>query len=188
MVAEKIAEEWYVPLTETKLTLREALQGMAEFKLEQNDVPLIIQLIENPKYNMLGIFPGRTSIQAHDCIHVLLGRGVLVKDEAFVIGFTMGSSRRMTTFREKLFLFCSRYLYPEGYRFNDDDAKVFKNGVRLSHIHRCEDLAQIDYEQYLDLPLETVREKIGLDSNLIRAYYKLEKRTYPEVEECQRLI
>ena len=180
--------EWHVPFSEQSITLRDALNGMSKFKLDPSDVPLIIQLIENPKYNLLGIFPGRTPLHSHDCIHILLGRGVLVKDEAFVIGFTMGSSHRMTTLRERIFIFCSRYLYPAGYKFNEDDARVFRNGIRLANIHQRLDLAHIDYEQYLDLPLGEVRQKIGLDSPLIKAYYNLEKKLYIKEKECQRLL
>jgi hypothetical protein len=186
----KQAAEWHTSLCANCkcTTLREALSGMSEFKLDPADVPLIIQLIENPKYNILGIFPGRAHLHTHDCIHILLGRGLLVKDEAFVIGFTMGSSHRMTTLREKLFLFCSRYLYPAEYRFNQDDATVFKNGVHLAQIHPPLNLAHIDFEKYLDLPLREIRKKIGLDTLLIRAYYNTEKRTYPDIKECQRLV
>ena len=184
------AAEWHVSLCANCkcTTLREALSSMSEFKLDPTDVPLLIQLIENPKYNLLGVFPGRAHLHTHDCIHVLLGRGLLVKDEAFVIGFTMGSSHRMTTLREKLFLFISRYLYPKAYKFNEDDSKVFKNGVHLAQIHPPLNLARIDFEQYLDLPLKEIRNKIGLDTPLIRAYYNGEKRTYPGIKECQRLV
>ena len=188
--AEARAAEWHVSLCASCKcqTLREAIDGMSTFKLNPVEVPLIIQLLENPKYNLLGIFPGRTPLHTHDCIHILLGRGVLVKDEAFVIGFTMGSSHRMTTLREKLFLFCTRYLYPAGYKFSRDDAIVFENGVHLAQIHPPLNLSHIDFEQYLDMPLKDVRKKIGLDTNLIRAYYRVEKEAYPKEKECQRLI
>ena len=63
-------------------------------KLEAEDVPLIIKLVENPKYD-IGLFAGNVSLYNHDCIHLLLGRGLRVKDEAFVIGFTMGSTKKM---------------------------------------------------------------------------------------------
>jgi hypothetical protein len=35
-------------------------------------------------------------LEGHDCMHVILGRGLLNQDEAFVIGFTMGSARKIT--------------------------------------------------------------------------------------------
>ena len=188
MVEQKIAEDWHVPINAHSVTLRQALDSMSEFKLDPVDVPFIIQLIENPKYNLLGIFPGRANLHTHDCIHILLGRGVLVKDEAFVIGFTMGSSHRMTALREKIFLLCSRYLYPKAYSFNKEDAKVFKRGVQLAQTHPPLHLAHTDFEKYLDTPIEDMRHQIGLDCSLIRAYYKEEKGRYTEEKECQRLL
>lgn len=188
MVEQKIAEEWHVPINAHTITLRQALEDMSEFRLDPSDVPFIIKLIENPRYNLLGLFPGRTNLHTHDCIHVLLGRGVLVKDEAFVIGFTMGSSHRMTTFKEGIFLLCSRYLYPEGYSFSKEDANVFRRGVQLAQAHPPLHLARIDFEEYLDMPVEDMRHKIGLDCSLIRSYYKEEKKRYTGEKECQRLL
>ena len=66
---------------------------MGGFKLEAENVPLIIKLVENPKYD-IGLFPGNISLYNHDCIHLLLGRGLRVKDEVFVIGFTMGRTKK----------------------------------------------------------------------------------------------
>ena len=63
---------------------------MDSFKLRQENIPLIIKLVENPNYNTSKLFGGAVDLFTHDCVHVLLGRGLLVKDEAFVIGYTMG--------------------------------------------------------------------------------------------------
>ena len=78
------AENWHIPLREDGQTINRALCTMDSFKLNQEDVPFIIRLFENPKYNL---FPGSVTLEAHDIIHVLLGRGLLPKDEAFVILF-----------------------------------------------------------------------------------------------------
>ena len=187
MVAERIAEEWYVPLREKKLTLREALNGMSEFKLDQTDVPLIIQLIENPKYNMLGIFPGRTSIQAHDCIHVLLGRGVLVKDEAFVIGFTMGTTKRLTNIQKNIFKFVSRFIYPYGYRFGPDELNIFEVGLRSASDMMCPDFSKLDFTQYIDYTIDDSRRRLGIDVSRLMVDYSIEKNRYTS-PESQRLL
>src|SRR4249919_2256821 len=86
--------QWHIPLSREDLTLRQAHEELAVLGLKQADVPLIVQLVENPRFDFPGldIFHGATGLQAHDRIHVLLGRGLLPKDEAFVIGFTMGST------------------------------------------------------------------------------------------------
>ena len=53
---KKQQEAWHVPLCANCkcTTLRDSLNLMNEFKLDSADVPLIIQLIENPKYNIEG--------------------------------------------------------------------------------------------------------------------------------------
>ncbi|SVB55704.1 uncharacterized protein METZ01_LOCUS208558, partial [marine metagenome] len=105
MTTEEKVKNWFIPLSTTDLTLQQAYSQLDEFGLEQEDVPLIIQLVENPKYDLPGIdiFHGATNLETHDYIHILLGRGVMIKDEAFVLGFTMGSSNRVTTTEERLF-------------------------------------------------------------------------------------
>lgn len=188
---QEIADHWHIPLdscfTET-LTLDSVTQNMGEWRLKQSDVPFIIRLIENPKYKLSWIFPGSTTIQAHDCIHIVLGRGVLLKDEAFVIGFTMGSTNQMTTLRSSLFLRCAQYLYPEGYKFRSAEAKIFRNGVRLAQIMNCENLSKFDFTKHVHVSIAELRDIIRLDVPLLRSYYEYEKRDNLECRECQRLV
>ena len=91
---ERQINNWHIPLSTTGLTIEDGLDSMGGFKLEAEDVPFIIKLVENPKYD-IGLFAGNVSLYNHDCIHLLLGRGLRVKDEAFVIGFTMGSTKKI---------------------------------------------------------------------------------------------
>ena len=88
----KKSEDWHSPISEGERPLHVVLDEMLDFKLDAEEVPLIIRLVENPKHRTSRLFSGAVSLFTHDCIHVLLGRGLLPKDEAFVIGFTMGSS------------------------------------------------------------------------------------------------
>ncbi|MEJ2622549.1 MAG: hypothetical protein P8163_20555, partial [Candidatus Thiodiazotropha sp.] len=112
--------DWIVPLSEESKTLGQILEASSHLKAGQDDIPLIIQLVENPKFDIPGIdlFNGAVDLETHDCIHVLLGRGMLPKDEAFVIGFTMGSSNRVSSTEERLFSLASKYLYPGPYKFS----------------------------------------------------------------------
>ena len=90
----ELAADWHHPLSKGANKLYTVLEGMQEFKLAQEDVPLIIKLTENPKYFTSKLFTGAVDLFTHDCIHVILGRGLLPKDEAFVIGYTMGSGKK----------------------------------------------------------------------------------------------
>jgi hypothetical protein len=186
---EKI-ERWFVPLSCNDKTLSSAYQELQEFGLKQEEIPYIIQIVENPKFDLPGgdIFHGKTDIETHDYLHIILGRGVLAKDEAFVIGFTMGSTNRVTSTEENLYSFFAKYLYPKAYRFTDEDLHVFKDAVKLGFISDCQSLSEVDYSRYLQHPLEEIREDLGIETNLLQAYYSIEKRRYPESIESQRLL
>ena len=97
-----LAENWHHPLSNDGSTLQSVLGTMRDFKLAQQDIPFIIKATENPKYITSKLFTGAVDLFSHDCIHVLLGRGLLVKDEAFVIGYTMGSGKKMSRWRRNL--------------------------------------------------------------------------------------
>ncbi|MCS5609693.1 MAG: hypothetical protein NZ961_04730 [Candidatus Poribacteria bacterium] len=186
---EKI-ESWFVPLSCNDKTLSSAYHELQEFGLKQEEIPYIIQIVENPKFDLPGgdIFHGKTDIETHDYLHIILGRGVLTKDEAFVIGFTMGSTNRVTSTEENLYSFFAKYLYPKAYRFTDDDLHVFKDAVKLGFISDCQSLSEVDYSRYLQHPLEEIREDLGIETNLLQAYYSIEKRRHPESIESQRLL
>ena len=181
---------WCVPLSSAKRTLREAYDTLRPIGLDQREIPLIIQLVEHPRYDMPGIelFPGAVDLRTHDLIHIVLGRGLLVKDEAFVIGFTMGSTDRIGATEERMYEFFSRYIFPSGYRFGDEEVRVFRDAVRLGYVSDCRSLSQVDYDPLLDVPLGRIRAELGIEEDLLRAYYTIEKRRYPDSPESQRLL
>src|SRR3990172_9566003 len=124
---------WHIPLSRDELTLRAARESLKTVGEEQPGVPLMVQIVENPKYRMPGVtlFHGAVDLETHDCIHLALGRGLLPKDEAFAIGFTMGSTHRFTNVEETLFGWISKHLYPGVYRFTDEDLRVFRDAAKL---------------------------------------------------------
>lgn len=190
MAIPEALQHWFIPLSEERKTLREAYQDMQTIGYEQEAIPLIIQVVENPKYALPGlhIFSGQTDLETHDYIHLILGRGVLPKDEAFVLGFTMGSTHRMHLLEENLYGIFSRFLYPRDYRFNDEDFQVYKHAVRLAYISDCLALDEVDYTALLDKPLGEIRRELGIESDLLKAYYQIEKKRYPDAPECRRLL
>ena len=116
------------------------------------------------------------------------GRYETWKDEAFVLGFTMGSTDRVSTTEEKLFAFFTKHLYPKAYRFSDDDLRVFRDAVKLGFISACQSLAGVNYRQYLDWPIAKIRAELGIEEDLLRAYYAIERRRFPGAPESQRLL
>ena len=146
--------------------------------------------MENPRYYIPGFdfFHGAVDLATHDSIHILLGRGLLPKDEAFVIGFTMGSTDQVTTMEERLYALFSKHLYPKVYQFKDEEIRIFKDATKLGFISNCRPLDKIDYKKYLDWKLRDMREDIGLEGDLITAYFRIEQRRYPKSKASQRLL
>lgn len=181
---------WHVPLSTAGCTLGEAYRSLGVSNLEQREVPLLVQLVENPRFDIPGIeiFSGAAELRVHDYIHIVLGRGLLPKDEAFVLGFTMGSSNRVGAIEERLYSLIARYLYPSHYRFDEEDVQVYGDAVRLGYISDCRSLAEVDFEPLLEWPLGRVRSELGIEEDLLRAYYAIERRRYPRTAESQRLL
>ncbi len=187
---QSIIKNWHVPLSAGKQNFKQAKDNLAKQALAQEDIPLIIQLVENPKFDLPGIeiFNGATDLDTHDNIHILLGRGLLAADEAFIIGFTMGSTNRVSTTEEKLYSFFAKYLFPKQYQFSDEAVQIFKDAVRLGYISDCERLDKVDYKALHGLTIAQARAKIGIEEDLLRAYYAIELKRYPNSFCANRLM
>lgn len=183
---QRLAEGWHHPLSGDDDLLHNVLDEMLDFKLSPEDVPLVIRMVENPKYRTSKIFTGAVSLFTHDCIHVLLGRGLLLKDEAFVIGYTMGSSKQMKRWRRNLFMFICKCLYPKSYKFGEEERYVFYSGVMAGS--KCPtDLSTVNFGKVADYKIQGIREKLGVDKELLKCYYCVEERLFPDSAESQRL-
>ena len=182
--------DWHIPFSQDQLTLREAKANLARLGAKQEEIPLMIQLVENPRYHIPGFkfFHGAVDLATHDSIHILLGRGLLAKDEAFVIGFTMGSTDQVTTLEENLYALFAKHLYPKVFQFQDEEIRIFKDASKLGFISSCRPLDQVDYTKYLDWNLGAIRADIGLEEDLILAYYRIEQKRYPDSKASQRLL
>jgi len=177
-------------VSRSELTLREALDSLAAVGARQQEIPLIVRLLENPKYKLPGmtLFHGAVNLEAHDRIHILLGRGLLTGDEAFTIGFTMGSTKRVRRYEEWLFGLLARHVYPMPYTFDDTAVRIFNDAVRLGGISGCRALNRVDYDQYLDLPLREIRRVLGLETDLLAACYRIEMERNPDSVASRRLL
>jgi hypothetical protein len=181
---------WITKLSDDQRTLRNAFESLMSVGNSQGEVPLIVRLAENPEYHFsgLGFFKGRVTLEQHDFIHIILGRGLTLMDEAFVIGFTMGSTDRVSTHEANLFDWINHILYPKPYRFTAEGRQVFKDAVALGYISDCTPLDTVDFHPMLDWPLRKIREAIHLEVDLLRAYYGIEARRYHDCKASQRLL
>jgi len=185
-----VDQQWHIPFSRDDITLQMGLDSLAAIQTEQDEPPLMVQLAQNPKLQQPGstlFFPGM-DLQQHNCIHLFLGRGLLTMDEAFTIGFTMGSSKKMTSTEHSLYAFLSQYVYPDVYKFTQHELAVLKDGIKLSFISNCMPLDQFNFQEWLDEPIGKIREVVGLEPEYIEAYYAVEKRHYPDSIASQRLL
>jgi len=149
-----------------------------------------VRVMENPVFDVppLSMFRGRVTLEQHDCIHLLLGRGTTLMDEAFTIGFTMGSTKRMSTSALELFGKVAGRLYPQAYRFPPAAVQVFHDAVHLATISGCEPLDHVDFQALMDLSLHEIRCRLGVEESLLQTYYELEAARNPGIPACRRLL
>lgn len=94
MLVAPSVRDWHVPVSRGDMTLREADASLDAVRMAPEEVPFLVRLVENPALDLpfMDVFHGATDLPTHDYLHIVLGRGLLAKDEAFVIGFTMGAT------------------------------------------------------------------------------------------------
>ncbi|WP_013322043.1 hypothetical protein [Gloeothece verrucosa] len=131
----------------------------------QEAIPFWIWLWENPGSPIA--LPGKISLDHHDCLHAILGVGVSLEDEAFLIGVTMGSDTDLQEWHLKLFKFVSRFLYPKKFRFRTQDFFVFDLGVELGRKLKIKNLNKIDFALYENKTVAEVRDALGLNEILL---------------------
>ena len=151
--------------------LRDAIKSFKAFDTykEPSSIHWFVWLIENPKSPIS--LTGAIDLYNHDIIHVLLGRGMDVRDEAMVIGFTMGNSEYTNSLVKWLFLFCARCIYPEGYKFSDADIKEYNRGYSygLTRHKRNIHLEKFDVEE----DVSDIRKRFGINHLDLKDYPNL---------------
>jgi hypothetical protein len=182
-------QSFHLPLWQGEVTLREGMRRLLAIGNLQSEVPFLVKMLENPAFDVppLSMFRGRVTLEQHDCIHLLLGRGTTLYDEAFTIGFTMGSTKVMSTTATRMFLAISGRYYPKPYRFPAAARRIFRDAVHLGAVSDCRPLDEVDFAPLMDLPLREVRRQIGVEEGLLQAYFEIEASRNPGIPACVRL-
>jgi hypothetical protein len=168
-------DEWSPGLLHDERTLGEVVRTLPGMPPEQ--VPWFVRLFENPVSRLA--FPGAITLFRHDCIHVLLGRGLSSEDEAFVLGFTMGRADGLQDWQITLYRFIARYVYLTPYRFSDSDLLVFDLGLSFGIGTEPRDMHSFPFESHMDKTLGELREKLGIDVARVEAVYRYEQILSP---------
>ncbi len=139
------------------LTLKEAYEQIE--KDEASTIPFLIWLLENPDSPIS--FPGQIYLREHDYVHILLGRRQSTEDEAYVVGFTMGSDIQTNWIHLAIFKFFARYLYPQKYRFSTKELQVFEKGFLAARQMKITALNRFDFKAHEDQNIASLREMLG---------------------------
>lgn len=178
-------EDWVPGLNNDHLTLREVfdtLPGAAP-----NEIAWHVRLLENPISPIA--LPGAIELHPHDCVHILLGRGLMNQDEAFIIGYTMGTNKDLARWKIWLFKKLAQYFYPEPYKFSKSDALAFKLGVGRGLACKVKNIQDLPLftDKYLDRKISDIRKELGISVPELRAWYRKEKILIPDTKESLRL-
>jgi hypothetical protein len=124
------------------------------------DQPLFIKVLERP--NRFISLPFQIDLFTHDCIHVLLGIGTYMHDEAFLIGFTMGNSQGINYFGKEIYKFLTHNLYPKEYGLTRKELVIFDRGYQYGKSISQKGLDRIDFNTCLDTEISALRKRFNM--------------------------
>ncbi|MBN8531234.1 MAG: hypothetical protein J0L97_05170 [Alphaproteobacteria bacterium] len=176
-------KDWAPGLDNDDFTMNEVLAGMPANN--QEEIAFVVRLFENPCSPIA--FKGALSLARHDCVHALLGRGLLPQDEAFVIGYTMGTSKTISGFSVWLFKKVTRYIYQKPYNFSDKHLKVYDLGFEEGKKCAVDRIYDYPLEEHKDMTLGELRSLFGIDKDALKQAYKREKFLIPDSKVSKRL-
>lgn len=167
-----------------------------------DEIPWIVRLLENPD-SPIGL-PGSIHLHDHDIIHILLGRGLSVQDEAFVIGFTMGHDPRSfrfgnwwASFLKNFFLKLSDWTYPKHYAFDEQEKQIFRRAFwegRKAYARQMktsdasqQTLCKANLYEQRQTKIGELRRRFGISVERLRVCYRKEILEYPDRQVSRRL-
>ena len=174
---------WFPGLDNDRLTLREVLATLPAAPPQA--IPWIVRAFENP-HGWLRLH-GAVDLANHDRIHVLLGRGLLDQDEAFVIGFTMGTTKAVSRLEGAFFKYVVSHVYPHPYRIPSRILAAYDLGLEAGRAMGVRNLHLALRDDMLDRPLGAVRREVGIDTERLRDFYARERAALPDTPASARL-
>lgn len=177
------------PLTEWNPGLDDTITLAAAHRAMPGDdasaIPWYVRLLENPASPVA--LPGAVDLYGHDSVHILLGRGTLPPDEAFVIGVTMGASGTLHGWQESLYALAAQRFYGDVFRFSRTDVQVFRTAVRFARAARIRPLHTLPWRDLADRRLGEVRALAGIDTGALLTAYERERARFPTSRAARRL-
>lgn len=175
--------QWNPGLDNDHRTMQEVIDTLPA--APPSAIPEEIKILENP--DSPWAFPGAINLERHDCVHVLVGRGLLPQDEAFVIGYTMGAAKTVTDWQYSMFRCLAVNWYPAPYNFSEDDLYAFDLGFARGSESKVKDLQTFPFEKFMDYTVGELRKRLGVNVHALHAAYKKEKMYLPHSKASMRL-
>lgn len=175
----------------SQVLLTTALSKLHSATHMNKPTPFVVELIENPRYSYFGrnlaFVPGSVSALVHDAIHIILGRGFLPEDEAFVIGFTFGSTQKWSRVASLIYRLFSKHLYPKQYRFTDEHIRIIEFAVCAGRQLAVQDFSGIDLSEIGNNTLEEIRQRYVSDWFKLMELYQKEASIFSSCPAYFRL-
>ena len=166
---------WYPGLNQPDRTVDAVIQSMPA--APASAIPWIVRVFENPESWIR--FRGAVDLEDHDILHVLLGRGLQDQDEAFVLGFAMGTAKKIRWWEYHFFQFVIARLYPEPYRIPKFLHPAFRLGVQCGRETGKRNLFKGSLKHLRSLTIDAARREAGIDVEVLRSFYRLEQAAIP---------
>ena len=166
---------WYPGVQNDDMTVQQVMDSMPQSP--PTKIPFVVRLFENPGSWLR--FRGAVALEDHDVLHVLLGRGLQDQDEAFVLGFAMGTGKKVSWFQYHIFKFVLARIYPEPYRIPKYLQPAFDLGFQCGKETGVKDLYKRSLKDMQSMTLREARKEAGIDISVLQKYYELEQQSIP---------
>lgn len=147
------------PTQNKQLSLQEAYQAFNQPEAEAK--PFRVWLLESSR-SPIGL-PGSTLRFNRDCFHILLNRSTALEDEAYVLGFMMGTAPQMGPMRLRIYKFLAQWLYPESYQFSSETLQAFSAGFDRGREPIFRNLYRLDFQGSQHLTIEYWQRHLELE-------------------------
>ena len=83
-------------------------------------------------------------------------------------------------------MFVCKHLYPEDYKFGEEERFVFNLGVAVGELCPI-DLTEVNFRFHVTHDLDYIRMDLEVNEELLKHCYAIEKACFPFSKESQRL-
>jgi hypothetical protein len=182
-VRSPAAEAWTPGLDNEDRLLDDVYASMP--KDPTGAVPWWVSAMENPGSPVA--LPGAVDLHTHDCIHIILGRGLLAQDEAFVIGFNHGRKRVVLTVAAGALPLQRAARLPRHLPVLATEIGVFDLAVEVGRRAGSAPIHQADFRALGNRQIGEIRRMLGVRAGVLRSAYHLERALWPQSSASARL-